>query len=636
MGPEGLQKESPVLPSIIDEHQTGGVAGRNVGDSTLLIHLLIQFYTVRGEEGYVLSVDSEKAHDNVIRERLWVVMNRFGFPQGLIDQVKFMYIGAKSKLVINGFLSDFISFDKGVRQGCPLSTILYTIFVEPLALCIRREVMVKGFKLPGGREIKMIQHSDDMNFLVVNRESIKIIIKIIEAYGKGCGNKINKSKSFIIKIAAARNITLESEFNGIKFIKNGEFGRVLGFQINGDVPKYVEKNWELVRGGISKVLNRWKGETLSLAGKVLIINTLVIPKIIYKMGTLELNALERGKIEDLISDFIWPYRNKEKPINILCWPQVRGGLGLVSLRVKSIVLKLDRVKQYLNREEGEWEWNALHLLMRFHMDLTYRINIDSNLPFSRYGADDQYTAGRVFCGINFYQEMINCIRMLKSFETESRKIPQMDKQWVGGVVLDKFYREERGKRENWVLWDEWGWSKLNETKMWFQVFHPYLDPKIKAFGWRVVHGILQVKSRISNGAHKMFDDGMCLCCSKIGRFEIETIEHLLLDCGVAKIVWNKINTALFKANLQEIELSPEVIIARRGLGAETNYIAAEVAWALWVARINEEKDGTKKTWKGVISSFKFRLNLRRYVDLTLKKGAKWSKLECFLRNLGVT
>ena len=54
-----------ILPTIINEHQTGGVMGRNIANSTLLIHLLIQFYTKRNEGGYILSIDSSKAFGNV-------------------------------------------------------------------------------------------------------------------------------------------------------------------------------------------------------------------------------------------------------------------------------------------------------------------------------------------------------------------------------------------------------------------------------------------------------------------------------------------------------------------------------------------------------------------------------------------
>ena len=628
-----------VLPSIIDEHQTGGVAGRNIGDSTLLIHLLIQFYTMRGEEGYVLSVDSKKAFDEVIREVLWEILDRFGFPASIIKQIKLMYVGAKSKVVVNGFLSEIINFEKGIRQGCPLSSILYTLFVEPLAIRIRREVAVRGFKLPGGSEVKMIQHSDDMNFLVTNTASMVVIIKIVEHYGRMCGSKINKLKSFIIKVGAAKDNLVGLEFfQGIKIIKSGECGRILGILFGEDIEIYVNKNWELVREKCKAVLERWKGEFLSMAGKVVVINNLIIPKINYVMGTLELSVEHRELFENDFMDFIWGKRNHQMTANILSWLKHRGGLGLISLRIKAIVLKLSRIKQYLGREEHGWESNAVHILMRFHMDMYYRRAVDRNLPVATLGggACADFRISQFYNCVNFYDNMLKGIVLLKSAETAARGITNMDNIWVRDVLQETFYREERGKQQHWVIWDVWGWTEVTEKQMWDRIFHSYLDPKIKAFGWRVVHGVLLTKYRISNREVKIIGDGKCSCCARIGRDEDETIEHMLIDCWVASAIWDKVNAALFRAGLQEINKQSEQIIARLHLGTDENYIAAETAWAIWTIRLSEELDGERRTWKKGFYRLKSRLNLRFYLDLKEGRSRKWIKLEEFLRNLGVT
>ena len=65
----------------------------------------------------------------------------------------------------------------------------------------------------------------------------------------------------------------------------------------------MDKNWEVVRDRCKKVLKGWKGERLSMAGKVVVINNLVIPKINYVMGTLELSNNHRKSIENEMAKF---------------------------------------------------------------------------------------------------------------------------------------------------------------------------------------------------------------------------------------------------------------------------------------------------------------------------------------------
>ena len=187
-----------VLPDIIDTSQTGGVMGRNIADNTLLLHLLIQFYCKHDMAGFVLSVDGFKAFDQVERDGVWKVMQGNNLPQSFIQQVKVLYMGAKCKLVVNGYLSTEIHFDRGLRQGDPLSSQLYALIAEPLAIRIREEHRIIGMRLPGGKQIKSFQHSDDINFILANKQSIITTIRIFEAYGKFSGAEINYLKSSIL------------------------------------------------------------------------------------------------------------------------------------------------------------------------------------------------------------------------------------------------------------------------------------------------------------------------------------------------------------------------------------------------------------------------------------------------------
>ncbi|KAJ8397772.1 hypothetical protein AAFF_G00434610 [Aldrovandia affinis] len=82
---------------------------------------------------------------------LFGVLGRMGFGPRFIGWVRTLYAGAYSCVRVNGFLSGAVEQVGGVRQGCPLSPLLYVLFMEPFAELVRRDPGDDGVRLPGRR-----------------------------------------------------------------------------------------------------------------------------------------------------------------------------------------------------------------------------------------------------------------------------------------------------------------------------------------------------------------------------------------------------------------------------------------------------------------------------------------------------
>ena len=76
-------------------------------------------------------------------------LETFGFGASLVQWVKTFYKNIQSYVINNGYATPFFELQRGVRQGCPLSGILFVIAVEILANSIRDDQSIMGINIKG-------------------------------------------------------------------------------------------------------------------------------------------------------------------------------------------------------------------------------------------------------------------------------------------------------------------------------------------------------------------------------------------------------------------------------------------------------------------------------------------------------
>ena len=102
-----------------------------------MIRDLIELANQKDDPAAFIFLDQEKAFDRVNHTFLFKTMEAFGIGQNFINWVKMIYSNATTILNINGYFSEKISLERGVRQGCPLSSMLYVLVIEVLAIQLR-------------------------------------------------------------------------------------------------------------------------------------------------------------------------------------------------------------------------------------------------------------------------------------------------------------------------------------------------------------------------------------------------------------------------------------------------------------------------------------------------------------------
>ena len=261
---------STVLEDLIHPDQACAVPGRRITDSLVLVRDAICFARDRNIWLIVLNLDFEKAFDRVSHQYLFQVLRKMGFPGRFVEWVGLLYRDISSKIRVNGHFTKAINIRSGVRQGCPLSPLLFVACIEPLAQLLRRDQWITGLKIPGGLEVRNVLYMDDVTLLLTDFSSVQRAMKVTELYGRASGAKLNRSKSEAQLFGPWGDVptgldldfkTKDIKILGVKFDKEGG-GR---------------GNWTDKLGKVRQRLGYWGLRQLTWTGKVLIYKAMVLP-----------------------------------------------------------------------------------------------------------------------------------------------------------------------------------------------------------------------------------------------------------------------------------------------------------------------------------------------------------------------
>ena len=118
------------------------------------------------------------------------------YPQQYIEFIKIIYQEAYSQVQNNGYFSDCITLERGVRQGCPLFFPLYCTQSDIFTNSVNKDPNIKVIKLPSRKEIlELSQHADDTSFLSTNFSHIPFISEQFSKYKTAMGCSLNIIKT---------------------------------------------------------------------------------------------------------------------------------------------------------------------------------------------------------------------------------------------------------------------------------------------------------------------------------------------------------------------------------------------------------------------------------------------------------
>ena len=225
-------------------------------------------------------------------------------PKTIRKFIKIIYQETYSQVQNNGYFSDCITLERGVRQGCPLSFPLYCTQNDIFTNSVNKDENIKGFKLLGKKEnLKLSQYVDDTSFVSSNFSDIPFIFEQFSKYQKatGCTLNVNKTEGLLIQTNRVfhNDNKFPMEWNIMDFVK------IVGIHFNNDTE--MTKRYNITKC-IKKMENNVKIQNqrhLFLKGKTITINTILLSKLWYVCSVFPLPKDLLSEINKIILKFLW-------------------------------------------------------------------------------------------------------------------------------------------------------------------------------------------------------------------------------------------------------------------------------------------------------------------------------------------
>ena len=214
---------------------------------------------------------------------VWEKLRKMGVDEETIDAAKSLYEQSRAAVRVNGKLSQEFSIGRGLRQGCPLSPLLFAIALNDVLEELRKEDV--GFPWMGAK-LQTLAYADNMALIGMSEDELNRLIEVLERGMKTLDLKISIDKTkymYISKTGTAKDV----QVNGKQVEKVASF-KYLGSIITDDGGCVEEINNRISKAAaVVGAMNRWLGKDnqLSTTTKMKIYNAVVVPILIYGAET---------------------------------------------------------------------------------------------------------------------------------------------------------------------------------------------------------------------------------------------------------------------------------------------------------------------------------------------------------------
>ena len=220
----------------IIHNQFGFQKNKSTVDCIFILHSLIAKTLNNNEKLFCTFVDYQKAFDSVDRKLLWYKLLRDGCSTTMVNALKAMYNSVQMCVKYKNKFSNFFASHSGVKQGDPLSTILFIFFINDLALSLADDN--QQITQISSMNVFLLLFADDAVLFSTSPDGLQLMLDKLQEYSNLWNLRVNTEKTKIMIFERGRSNNFRFYYNeqhlkivesfkylGVTFYKNGNWHR---------------------------------------------------------------------------------------------------------------------------------------------------------------------------------------------------------------------------------------------------------------------------------------------------------------------------------------------------------------------------------------------------------------------------
>ena len=311
----------------------------------------MEFTKNEGTSGILACLDFEKAFDSIEWDTIFRCLEVFAFGPIFRRWVSVLYTDVSSFIRNNGLHSGYFILERGVRQGDPLSPYIFMTVIELLAIAIRAKDNIRGICL-GESEIKLVQR---------DYASLKKFLELLKSFEK---------KSECMGVGEARR--RKGDLFGLNWPARPI--KCLGVYLTYDYD-FIKMNYKQRLKKLENTTNWWKGRGLTLFGRAQVINSLLLPKLIYIARMFVVPEEIIKEINKIAFKFLWRGQDRVVRTAIINLYE-NGGLRVLDSETLLHSLHLSWLNRLCNGEEAGWKSYLNYLLKPYRGSFLFYCDYD--------------------------------------------------------------------------------------------------------------------------------------------------------------------------------------------------------------------------------------------------------------------
>lgn len=369
------------LPKIINPYQTGFMPHRLISDNGWITQTLMQHTVNTNPEdtSIGLLLDQEKAYDRIHPLYLQKVLECFHFPSSLINSLVDLFFNTKISLSINGWLAAPIYQKRGLRQGDPISPLLFNIAFEPLLRIILSENSINGVPILDQKieiienkqypvTIKLLAYADDLMVFIRDLKEWYYLKGILKLYSEASNAKVNFQKTVMFSITGASHIVWKEIAKADQISwhdkQNPTAITYLGYPVYSSKEQLNTFLWS-VENKLANHINILRQRSLSIRGRAIVANSLILSRLWHILRVTIVPEKWLSSIRRKVYEYVVPFFPKPS-YHFLCSPKNQGGINLIDINHQFKALHMVYINKMITPNDTNFLYDIFQQFINYY------------------------------------------------------------------------------------------------------------------------------------------------------------------------------------------------------------------------------------------------------------------------------